>query len=216
MSLALLARTSVIPSMMICLPPQGTTPTNTASDTAHSAHNTQPALRPHRATPRVEDAHPLHLRVYGSVLLNHGSLPRRRGSSSSRTSYGVYWPLHDMVIANIVWYILQSRGVGEILYCAIVWGMTGGLGAYTQGGCAKNSIDSCTQAQKQNNVLYRPRCVVETRQPCHLPSSRVYTAAGSTCVVVLHIVDSQATVGMRVVFAQLRLPLFCCAASAWG
>ena len=41
-------------SLMICLPPQGPPP-NTAADTAHSAHSTQPALRPHRATPRVED-----------------------------------------------------------------------------------------------------------------------------------------------------------------
>jgi len=32
-----------------------TPPPNTAADTAHSAHSTQPALRPHRATPRVED-----------------------------------------------------------------------------------------------------------------------------------------------------------------
>jgi len=35
--------------------------------------------------------------------------------------------------------------------------MTGGLGALTKGGCAENSIDSCTQAQKQNNILYRPK-----------------------------------------------------------
>jgi len=27
--------------MMICLPPQGTSPANTAADTAHSAHSTQ-------------------------------------------------------------------------------------------------------------------------------------------------------------------------------
>ena len=33
-------------------------PPNTAADTAHSAQSTQPALRPHRATPRVEDTPP--------------------------------------------------------------------------------------------------------------------------------------------------------------
>jgi len=44
--------------MMICLPPQGTPPHHTAAGTAHSAHSTQPALPPHRATPRVEDNTP--------------------------------------------------------------------------------------------------------------------------------------------------------------
>jgi len=39
--------------MMICLPPQGTPPPNTAAGTAHSTPSTQPALPPHRATPRV-------------------------------------------------------------------------------------------------------------------------------------------------------------------
>jgi len=43
---------------MICLPPQGPPPPNTAAGTAHSAHSTQPALPPHRATPRVEDNTP--------------------------------------------------------------------------------------------------------------------------------------------------------------
>ena len=42
------------------------------------------------------------------------------------------------------------------MYCAMVWAMTGGLGAYTKGRCAENSIDSRTHAQKQNNILYRP------------------------------------------------------------
>ena len=44
--------------MMICLPPQGTPPPNTAADMAQSTHSTQPALRPHRATPRIEDTPP--------------------------------------------------------------------------------------------------------------------------------------------------------------
>jgi len=43
---------------MICLPPQGTPPQNTAAGTAHSAHSTQPALPPHHATPRVDDNTP--------------------------------------------------------------------------------------------------------------------------------------------------------------
>ena len=44
-------------AMTICLPPQ-VTPPSTAADTAHSAHSTQPAMRPHRATLRVEDNTP--------------------------------------------------------------------------------------------------------------------------------------------------------------
>jgi len=40
------------------LTPTGYPPTHTAAGTAHSAHSTQPALLPHRATPRVEDNTP--------------------------------------------------------------------------------------------------------------------------------------------------------------
>jgi len=40
------------------LTPTGYPPPNTAADAAHSAHSTQPSLRPHRATPRVEDKPP--------------------------------------------------------------------------------------------------------------------------------------------------------------
>jgi len=36
------------------LTPTGYPPPNTAADMAHSTHSTQPALRPHRATPRAE------------------------------------------------------------------------------------------------------------------------------------------------------------------
>ena len=41
------------------LTPTGYPPPNTAAGTAHSAHSTQPALRPHRATPRVEAPSPI-------------------------------------------------------------------------------------------------------------------------------------------------------------
>ena len=51
---------------IICLPLKGTPPLNTAADTAHSAHSTQPALRLHRATPRVEDK-PLQTRRPHSI-----------------------------------------------------------------------------------------------------------------------------------------------------
>jgi len=33
-------------------------PPHTAADMAHSTHSTQPALRPHRTTPRAEDKPP--------------------------------------------------------------------------------------------------------------------------------------------------------------
>jgi len=64
------------------------------------------------------------------------------------------WPLHDISIANIVWYILQSRGGRrETIYCAIVWVMKEGAGgggvgggAQTKGAFANSSVDSCTKA----------------------------------------------------------------------
>ena len=48
-------------------------PLNTAADTAHSAHSAQPALRPHRATPRVEDKPPQTRRP--ADMLTTGRLP---------------------------------------------------------------------------------------------------------------------------------------------
>ena len=53
--------------MMISLPPQGTPPLNTAADMAHRTHSTQPALRPHRATPRAEDKPP---HIYVSLAVS--------------------------------------------------------------------------------------------------------------------------------------------------
>jgi len=50
------------------LTPTGYPRPNTAADTAHSAHSTQPALRPHRAAPRAEDK-PLQTRRPHSVGL---------------------------------------------------------------------------------------------------------------------------------------------------
>jgi len=41
------------------LTPTGYPPPNTAAGTAHRTHSTQPALPPHRATPRVEDNTPV-------------------------------------------------------------------------------------------------------------------------------------------------------------
>jgi len=54
--------------MMICLPPQGTPPPHTAADMAHSTHSTQPALRPHRTTPKTEDKPPQTRRPHSNGL----------------------------------------------------------------------------------------------------------------------------------------------------
>jgi len=45
---------------------QGTPRPNTAADMAHSTHSSQPALRPHRATPRAEDKPPQTRRPYAN------------------------------------------------------------------------------------------------------------------------------------------------------
>ena len=64
-------------------------PPNTAADTAHSAHSTQPALRPHRATPRVEDNPPETRRPHSIGLcspLSEGPDPGRRGPPYSQAA----------------------------------------------------------------------------------------------------------------------------------
>jgi len=43
-------------------------PPHTAADTAHSPHSTQPALRPHRATPRAEEKNPQTRRPHSNGL----------------------------------------------------------------------------------------------------------------------------------------------------
>jgi len=63
------------------LTPTGYPPPNTAAGTAHSAHSTQPALRPHRATPRVEDN--------DSLLSPEERLGARRPSLERGASSGV-------------------------------------------------------------------------------------------------------------------------------
>ena len=68
---------------MICLPPQGTPP-HTAADTAHSAHSTQPALRPHRATPKVENKPPQTRRPHSIGMLAPFGGPRPRVRAKAR------------------------------------------------------------------------------------------------------------------------------------
>jgi len=64
------------------------------------------------------------------------------------------WPLHDIVITNIIWCISQKRGVGVGSYIAqsscdsiaIEWAMQADR-------MNKRSIDSCTKAPKLKNIL---------------------------------------------------------------
>jgi len=89
-----------VPAVTICSPPQGTPSPNTAADTAHSAHSTQPALRPHRATPRVEDKTPANAPapLNRSMLALFGG-PRPRVSAKARER----------------WFESFSRGGGQFL-----------------------------------------------------------------------------------------------------
>jgi len=66
-------------------PPGYPPPPNTATDTAHSAHSTPPAPRPHRATPRVEDKTPADAPapLNRSMLAPFGG-PRPRVSAKAR------------------------------------------------------------------------------------------------------------------------------------
>jgi len=60
--------------------PTGYLPPNTAANMAHSTHSTQPALQPHRATPREEDAQNVSFRhlVFRSIPIGGGGTYRRR------------------------------------------------------------------------------------------------------------------------------------------
>jgi len=60
-------------------------PPHTAADTDYSAHSTQPTLRPHRATPRVEDKTPADAPapLNRSILAPFGG-PRPRFSAKAR------------------------------------------------------------------------------------------------------------------------------------
>jgi len=73
---------------MICLLSQGTPPPNTAADTAHRAHSTQPALRPHRATPRVGDKPPQSHRPHSIGLCSPVSEGPDPGSADRETGWG--------------------------------------------------------------------------------------------------------------------------------
>jgi len=50
--------------------------------------------------------------------------------------------------------ITGGRG-GNVILRNSAGGDGVGWGTYTKGGCAKNSIDSCTKTYTQNNILYR-------------------------------------------------------------
>jgi len=68
-------------------------PPNTAADTAHSAHNTQPAQRPHRATPRVEDNPPQMRRPHSIGLYSPLSEGPDPGSAQRHVNEIFFSPL---------------------------------------------------------------------------------------------------------------------------
>ena len=65
------------------LTPTGTPSPHTAADTAYSAHSTQPALRPHCATLRVEDKPPHCARGNSVILLQMRDLFETMKADSS-------------------------------------------------------------------------------------------------------------------------------------
>jgi len=83
--------------MMICSPPQGTPPSpNSAADMAHSTLSTQPALRPRRATPRVEDKPPQTRRPHSNGLCSPLSEGPDPGSAQRHVNAGS--PVHTAPI----------------------------------------------------------------------------------------------------------------------
>jgi len=95
------------------LTPIGYPAPNTAADMAHSTHSTQPALRPHRVTPRVEDQPPQTLRPHSRALVAC-PLPCTHAIRSG----AAHWPLHDIAMTNIVWCVVYTGGVGGEAYIA--------------------------------------------------------------------------------------------------
>jgi len=71
----------------------------------------------------------------------------------------VTWPLHDLVITNLIRCSAYKREVGRgVVYCLIIVqsnctrvGDAGGRGN-------ERMVDSCTTASKSTNILYRPNC----------------------------------------------------------
>jgi len=48
----------------------------------------------------------------------HGTFKRPHSDANVPAGGTVIWPLHDIVIANIVWYILQEQRVGRNRFIA--------------------------------------------------------------------------------------------------
>jgi len=81
-----------------CAYPHRVLPPHTAADMAHSTHSTQPALRPHRTTPRAEDKPPQTHRPHSNGLcapLSEGPDP---GSAQRHVNAGS--PVQTALIKN--------------------------------------------------------------------------------------------------------------------
>jgi len=113
------------------LTPTGYPPPHTAADMAHSTHSTQPALRPHRTTPRAEDKPPQTRRPHSNGLcspLSEGPLCLESGRDVSHAlcccrvdevGDGLAFTRYCHCQYCVV-YIIITGGRGETWYCAIV------------------------------------------------------------------------------------------------
>ena len=67
--------------------------------------------------------------------------------------FGLYKILQLPILCGI--YFNNGGAGGNVILRNSAGGDGVGWGTYTKGGCVKNSIDSCTKTQTQNNILYR-------------------------------------------------------------
>jgi len=65
-----------------------------------------------------------------------------------------YWPLHDIVITDIVWCIAYKREVGRgVLYSPVIVNSIAPGWAMQVGGGNERMVDSCTIASKYIDIL---------------------------------------------------------------
>jgi len=90
---------------------------NTAADTAHSSHSTQPARRPHRATPRVEDDTPAERRPHSIGLCSPLSEGPDPGSAQRHLNAGSPVSRSSQPERVCAYTRTQARGGGGCCRC---------------------------------------------------------------------------------------------------
>jgi len=88
-----------------------------------------------------------------------------------------YFSLYKILQLPIVCGIYCNNGGsgGNVILRNSAGGDGVGWGTYTKGGCAKDSIDSCTKTQTQNNILYRRIPTDPPPWPCPLTLAHAQT-----------------------------------------